>query len=62
MTSLCTVGQLTMDACLLTLGHDLSGITGNALGTLAMPKRMRGFAISKAYREVWSRWGLGSVL
>lgn len=59
MTGLCTVGQLTMDACLLTMGHDLSGITENALGTLAMLKRMRVLAISKAYREVWSMWGFG---
>lgn len=51
-----------MDACLLAMGHDLSGITANALGTLAMLKRMRGLVISKAYSEVWSRWGLGSVL
>lgn len=51
-----------MDACLLTMGHNLSGITENAFGTLAMLERVRGLAISKAYREVWSRRGLGSVL
>lgn len=52
-----------MDLCLLKVGHDLSGITDKkAFGTLALLKRMRGLAISKAYREVWSRWGLGNIL
>lgn len=57
------MGQLTMDACLLTMCYDLSGIIEEkAFDIQALFKRMRGVAISKAHREMWSRWGLGRVL
>jgi hypothetical protein len=52
-----------MDAWLLTMCHDLSGIIEEKAFDIQAPfKRMRGIAISKAHREIWSRWGLGRIL